>query len=171
HAPVFMGPQNALESSGTMLVSGDQTVVHTLEPELKKMTGRLEYVGEDPGMAASYKLLGNHLFLSVSAAIGDTFTLGKSLGLSRDDIREFIEMMGSTPMKARVDRLLQGNYDDPTWTLSMARKDARLMTEETERAGQTLDVMPAFGAHMDALIGQNMGEEDWTIVAKAAVSE
>ncbi len=171
HAPVFMGPQNALESTGTMLISGDQTVIKTIEPELKKMTGRLENVGEDPGMAATYKLLGNHLFLAVAAGIGDTFTLGKSLGLSKDDVREFIEMMGTSPMKARVDRLLLGNYDDPSWTLSMARKDARLMTEETERAGHTLDVMPSFGAHMDALIAQNLGEKDWTIVAKEAVLE
>ena len=27
HAPVFMGPQNALESTGFMLVSGDQSVI------------------------------------------------------------------------------------------------------------------------------------------------
>ena len=171
HAPVFMGPKSALESSGTMLVSGDQSIIQMLEPELKKMTGHLENVGEDPGAAASYKLLGNHLFLSVAAGISDTFLLGKSLGLTRDGVREFIESMGSTPMKARVDRLLQGNYDDPSWTLSMARKDARLMTEETERAGHTLDVMPSFGAHMDALIAQNMGEKDWTIVTKEAVLE
>ncbi|HEY3874593.1 MAG TPA: NAD(P)-dependent oxidoreductase [Candidatus Kapabacteria bacterium] len=171
HAPVFMGPQNALESTGTMLISGDQRIIQTIETDLKKMTGRLENLGEDPGMAASYKLLGNHLFLSVAAGIGDTFTLGKSLGISRDDIRGFIDMMGSTPMKARVDRLLLGNYDNPSWTLSMARKDARLMTEETERAGNKLDVLPSFGAHMDALIEQNMGEQDWTIVVKEAVSE
>jgi 3-hydroxyisobutyrate dehydrogenase len=34
HAPVFMGPQNALESTGSMLVSGDQDVIATIEPEL-----------------------------------------------------------------------------------------------------------------------------------------
>ena len=170
HAPVFMGPQNALESSGTMLISGDQAVIKTIEPELKRMTGRLENLGEDPGMAASYKLLGNHLLLSVAAGIGDTFMLGKSLGLSREDVEGFIETMGTAPMKARMDRLLQGNYEAPSWTLSMARKDARLMTEETERAGHTLDVMPSYGAHMDALIARHLGEKDWTIVAKEAVS-
>ncbi len=171
HAPVFMGPENALESTGTMLISGDQTVIQTIEPELKKMTGRLENLGEDPGMAATYKLLGNHLFLAVAAGIGDTFMLGKSLGLSREDVKEFIERMGASPMKARVDRLLLGNYDDPSWTLSMARKDARLMTEETERAGHTLDVLPSYGAHMDALIARDLGEKDWTIVAQEALSE
>ncbi len=34
HAPVFMGPPNALEGTGIMLVSGDQQVVQMLEPEL-----------------------------------------------------------------------------------------------------------------------------------------
>ncbi len=49
HAPVFMGPQNALESSGTMLICGDQRIIHKLQPELKKMTGRLENLGADSG--------------------------------------------------------------------------------------------------------------------------
>src|SRR5258708_2184691 len=32
HAPVFMGPQNALESTGLMLVSGDRTRVERVRP-------------------------------------------------------------------------------------------------------------------------------------------
>jgi 3-hydroxyisobutyrate dehydrogenase len=32
HAPVFMGPSNALESTGIMLVSGDQSVIEKLQP-------------------------------------------------------------------------------------------------------------------------------------------
>jgi len=59
-------------------------------------------------------------------------------------------------MKARVARMLQGNYDEPSWELLMARKDARLMTEETERAGMKLDIMPVFGAHMDKLINEGL---------------
>ena len=33
HAPVFMGPANALDSTGSMLISGDQEVIKTVEPE------------------------------------------------------------------------------------------------------------------------------------------
>src|SRR5207244_13350957 len=128
------------------------------------MTGTLMNLGDDPGEAAAYKLLGNHLFLSITASLADTFTLGKSMGISRDDVTDFIEQMGSTPMKARVARILMGNYDTPTWELLMARKDARLMTEETERAGMKLDVMPSFGVHMDQLIEEGLGAKDWTIV-------
>ncbi len=171
HAPVFMGPQNAHDSTGTMLISGDQEVVKIIEPELSKMCGTLMNLGPDPKEAAAYKLLGNHLFLSLTAGIADTFTLGKAMGLSRDDVSEFIDKMGSTPIKARVARILLGNYEEPTWELTMARKDARLMTEETERAGMTLDVMPTFGAHMDHLIAGGFGAKDWSIVAKEAVSK
>ena len=41
HAPVFMGPVNALESSGFMLISGDQKVAAQLENQLAAMTGKL----------------------------------------------------------------------------------------------------------------------------------
>src|SRR5450432_941434 len=37
HAPVFMGPPNALDGTGVMLVSGDQQIINLLEPELSKM--------------------------------------------------------------------------------------------------------------------------------------
>src|SRR5665213_1237072 len=55
HAPVFMGPPNALESTGVMLVSGDQEVVKKTEPELSKMTGKLMNLGPDEGKAAGIK--------------------------------------------------------------------------------------------------------------------
>lgn len=170
HAPVFMGPLNALESTGIMLVSGDQDAIKKIEPELAKMTGTVENLGEELSKAAAYKLMGNHLFMALSAALTDTFSLGKALGFTRDEVVELIEKMGSAPMKARVNRLLMQNYDDPTWELAMARKDARLMTEEAELARQSLMVMPALAKRMDALIAQGHGSEDWSIIAKEAIS-
>ncbi|MEP7235177.1 MAG: NAD(P)-dependent oxidoreductase [Ignavibacteriota bacterium] len=170
HAPVFMGPSNALESTGTMLISGDQNVIKSIEADLSKMTGTLVNLGSDPKQAAAYKLLGNHLFLSITAGIADTFTLGKAMGVSSSDVSDFIDQMGSTPIKARVARIMMGNYDSPTWELTMARKDARLMVEESALSGQSLDVMPSFGAHMDRLIAAGFGSKDWSIVAKEAVS-
>lgn len=170
HAPVFMGPQNALESSGSMLVSGDQAVIAKVEAALKQMTGELQNMGENVGDAAAYKLLGNHNFLSISAALIDSITLGKSLGLPMEDVIGFLEQIGTTPSAARIKRLRMGNYDAPTWELLMARKDARLMVEEATRAHNDLMVMPALGREMDALIAEGLGSKDWSIVAKEAIS-
>lgn len=169
HAPVFMGPTNALDGTGIMLVSGDPAIIQEIEPHLSKMTGTLQSLSENTDEAAAYKLLGNHIFLAISAGLTDTFTLGKSLGLSNEDITDFIEQMGSAPMKARVARLMMKNYDTPTWELLMARKDARLMQEEAERAGTPLMVMPALGKVMDDHIAAGEGSQDWTIFSKKAV--
>lgn len=170
HAPVFMGPMNALEGTGMMLVSGNASVVKEIESELLKMTGTLENLGEDTDKAAAYKLLGNHMFLAISAGITDSFTLGKSLGIETEEIVDFIENMSSAPMKARVARLMMKNYDTPTWELLMARKDARLMQEEAERANTPLMVMPALGKVMDSFIANGEGGKDWTVFSKNAVS-
>ncbi|MBO9571428.1 MAG: NAD(P)-binding domain-containing protein, partial [Chitinophagaceae bacterium] len=74
HAPVFMGPPNALESTGIMLVSGDQQVIKAIEAELSSMTGKLLNLGEQPGKAAAIKLLGNLLHISITGAISDLVT-------------------------------------------------------------------------------------------------
>src|SRR5580693_459740 len=55
HAPVFMGPPNALESTGYMLVSGDQQIVDRFSPDLTKMTGKLLNFGSETGRAAAMK--------------------------------------------------------------------------------------------------------------------
>ena len=170
HAPVFMGPISALEGTGIMLISGDQNVIAEIEPELKKMTGELMNLGEDVSKAAAYKLLGNHLFLAISAGLTDTYTLGKALNFSREEVADLIEHIGAAPMKARVGRLLMGNYDDPTWELAMARKDARLMHEEAVMAKHELMIMPALGEVMDKLIAEGHGAKDWTVFAKNATA-
>ncbi|RZL13301.1 MAG: NAD(P)-dependent oxidoreductase, partial [Pedobacter sp.] len=47
HAPVFMGPSNALDSSGNMLISGDQELIEKLRPELSKLVSKYEERNED----------------------------------------------------------------------------------------------------------------------------
>ncbi|KAK6021504.1 phosphogluconate dehydrogenase, NAD binding domain protein, partial [Ostertagia ostertagi] len=53
HAPVFMGPPNALDSTGYMLVSGDQDIIKTVEPILSGMTGKLINFGPEINRAAA----------------------------------------------------------------------------------------------------------------------
>src|ERR1035438_759931 len=81
HAPVFMGPPNALESTGYMLISGDPEIIKKIEPELSAMTGRLINFGTDTNKAAGMKLLGNLFLMSLTAGIADSLALAKSLSI------------------------------------------------------------------------------------------
>jgi len=167
HAPVFMGPSNALEGTGAMLVSGDQALIGRLEPHLSKMTGQLLNFGPEPGRAAGMKLLGNLFLVSFTAGIGDMLGLAKALHIPVSDISQLMDAWNPGAMvPARLKRVATADFTQPSWTLSMARKDTRLMLEGAERGGVDLTVIPAIAKEMDSWIGEGHGNDDWTVIAK-----
>ena len=170
HAPVFMGPQNALESTGTMMVSGDQAVIATIEPELAKMTGKVLNFGTDTNKAAGIKLIGNLFLIAMTAGLADTLSMAKSLGISIDEVSQlFATWNPGAMLPMRLKKMTSNTFDQPTWELSMARKDAGLMMLEAKRAGRPLAVIPAIADEMDKWIAKGLGNNDWTVIAKDAV--
>lgn len=170
HAPVFMGPSNALDGSGTMLASGDRALFDALTPALQQMTGTLVYLGEDPVRAASIKLLGNLFLLGMTAGLADMFALGDSLGVPAADAVQVFDWFNPAAMApARAQRMRGGDLSQPTWTLAMARKDAKLMIESAEQHGGRLAVIPAIAAEMDRWIEAGHSGHDWMIIGRGAV--
>lgn len=169
HAPVFMGPQNALDATGTMLASGPQERFDAVAPALRAMCGTLVYLGPDPGRAAAIKLLGNSFFLALTAGLTDVLALGAAMGITGAEVSAFFEwFMPGGSMTGRLKRLREREYDHPSWTLAMARKDARLMLEAAARGGGDLIVTPAVAAAMDRLIAEGRDADDWTVLARDA---
>lgn len=170
HAPVFMGPQNALESTGIMLVSGEAKHVEALTPALSAMTGKLHYLGARPDAAASFKLLGNLFLMFLTSGLADLLALAKALDVSPADASKLFDMFnpGAT-IGARMKRMTDAKFEDASWELSMARKDARIMIEEAGRKHVPLAVLPAIAARMDAVIAEGHGSDDWTVIAKDAL--
>jgi 3-hydroxyisobutyrate dehydrogenase len=170
HAPVFMGPQNALESTGVMLLSGDRTHVTPLVPVLSAMTGKLVDLGPRPDAAAAFKLMGNLFLMFLTTGLADMLMLAKATGVAPEDAARLFESFnpGAT-IGARARRMLDGRFEQPSWELAMARKDARIILDEAARANLTLAVVPAIAARMDAVIAAGFGTHDWTVLAKDAL--
>jgi 3-hydroxyisobutyrate dehydrogenase len=167
HAPVFMGPPNALEGTGMMLISGDQQVVKMLEPELSRMTGKLWNLGEKPEKAASVKLLGNLFHISLTGAVSDILTLADSLKVPVAEISTLLDLLNpGVVAQGRLKKISSNTFDQPSWELVMARKDARLMMEQANSTQKTLMVVPAVAKRMDAWLEKGHGKDDWTIISK-----
>ena len=170
HAPVFMGPPNALEGTGTMLVSGDQEIVTRFLPVLQKMTGKVLNFGDETGRAAGMKLLGNCFLVCFTTGIADTLMLAKGLHIPLADLNTLFDTWNPGAMlPARLKRMTSGDFSNPSWELSMARKDTGLFLKEAEHGGVTLKVIPAIAAEMDRWIGKGHGSDDWTVIAKDAI--
>ncbi len=168
HAPVFMGPQNALESTGVMLLSGDRALAEAVRPRLSPMTGKLIDLGARVDAAASFKLLGNLFLMFVTTGLADMLALAKALDVSPSEAASLFTFFnpGAT-VEGRMKRMIEARFSEPSWELSMARKDAGLMLEEAARANVPLAVLPTIAARMDAVIAEGHGGDDWTVLGKA----
>jgi 3-hydroxyisobutyrate dehydrogenase len=167
HAPVFMGPQNALESTGHMLVSGNQGLVKKLEPQLSAMTGKLINFGEETGKAAAIKLTGNLFLVVFTAGIADTLSFAHALNISASDLSQLFDNWNpGNSLPARLKRMTADDFSDASWRLDMARKDTELFMQEAASKNLNLKVIPAVATLMDEWIQKGHGKDDWTIIGK-----
>ena len=71
----------------------------------------------------------------------------------------------------RLKKIVGGDFSQPSWELSMARKDAGLMMQEAEKGGTHLTVIPAIAKLMDHWISKGHGNDDWMIISKGDDSQ
>jgi 3-hydroxyisobutyrate dehydrogenase len=170
HAPVFMGPVNALEGTGLMLASGDRARFDALSPALEKMTGKLTWVGPQEERAAGLKLIGNLFLMAMTTGLIDALALGKAEGIPPAEAGALFDLFNPGAfVPQRVKRILAADYANPSWELGMARKDARLMLEAAAAGGVALTLIPAIAAAMDASLAQGEARSDWTVLAKGFI--
>lgn len=165
HAPVFMSPQNALDSAGVMLFSGSAERHEKMKSALAPMTGRLAYLGTDTGRAAAMKLGGNLMLMAITAGLTDMARFLKGADQPREAINELFEHFNpGLSVQPRAKRMFSGEYENPSWELKMARKDARLMLAEAEKNALPLKFLPQIAAEMDRFIAAGKAEHDWTVL-------
>lgn len=167
HAPVFMSPQNALESAGVMLFSGEKGRYEKYQSHLAPLTGKLVYLGEDTGRAAAMKLGGNLMLMAITAGLTDMARFLKGADIPRETISQLFESFNpGLSVQPRAKRMFSGEYDNPSWQLKMARKDARLILEEADKNNLPLQFLPAVATEMDRFLVSGDGERDWTVLGR-----
>jgi len=170
HAPVFMGPQNALDATGTMIASGDAEIFDRLKPALEPMCGRLVYLGPATDRAAGVKLIGNLFLISLTAGLSDAFALGQALGVPNEQVAELFKMFSlDAIVPARVQRMQERDHSQASFNLAMARKDTRLMIEAADGQRVPLTILPAIADEMDRWLDRGHAADDWIVITRDAV--
>jgi 3-hydroxyisobutyrate dehydrogenase len=164
HCPVFMGPAAAREHKGTVLAAGPRVLFDAVHAELARMSARVEYFGERPDLAAVYKLVGNAFVVGINALVADVFAIGAGAGVSSADALKILDFFNpSGVIGARGKKMVEKDYE-PTWELTMARKDVRLMIETAD--DYPLAALDGIAERMDALIAEGRGSDDLAVIAK-----
>lgn len=170
HAPVFMGPGNAREGTGVMLVAGPRAIFDEVQPQLDRMTGTVRYMGERVDLAAAFKLFGNMMIMFVVSGLADLYSLARGLDIDpREAYTLFRDFNPSGQVTGRGKRMADGDYTPPMFELSAARKDVRLMQESADLGGAVLHVLPAIAERFDEVIAAGFGADDLAAIATPEV--
>ncbi len=163
HAPVLMSPAACRAASGLMLAAGPRAVFERARPALEPMTGKVLFLGERRDLAAANKLFANAMIIANTAGLADVFAMAKGLGIAAPDARAIFDTFNPAVVVGyRGGAMAKGDYT-PSFELTMARKDVRLMLETAGDA--PLAVLPAVASRMDALVARGLGGDDMGVLA------
>jgi 3-hydroxyisobutyrate dehydrogenase-like beta-hydroxyacid dehydrogenase len=97
----------------------------------------------------------------MSALAGDIVRLADATGVDpQDAVKMFQQFNPGQFFPARFAKVAEGPFEPASFTISMARKDVRLMVEEAAEHGYPLVVMPAVAAQYDAAIARGESAMD-----------
>lgn len=174
-APVLGTKQPA--EAGRLIVLAAGPVEHRdlVTPVFDAVGGRTVWTGEDAaeGSATRLKLVANSWVIAVTNAVGEALALAKGLGV---DPQGFFDAIGGGPLDmgylhAKSTLILGGGLTPPSFSVTTAAKDARLIVEAAQRHGVRMDVAEASAERFRRAEEQGHGEEDMAAAYFASFEE
>lgn len=142
--PVSGGVAGAKKGSLALMASGDRGAFDLLVPVLENL-GKVFYVGAEPGMAQTMKLINNICSAAALAITSEAMVLGAKAGLEAETMIDVLNA-GSGRNSASVDkipRFVLPRTFDFGFAVGLSAKDIRLCVEEGERLGVPMMVASA----------------------------
>ncbi|MBI3790405.1 MAG: NAD(P)-dependent oxidoreductase [Gemmatimonadetes bacterium] len=169
HAPVFIGPAMARQALGSILVAGPEALFEQVKPALEQQAAKVVYFGERADLAAVFKLCGNGLLIGVAGAVADMYAIAKGAGVPSAEASKIFEFFNfNVVVGGRGGAMAAGKFTPPSFELTMARKDVRLMLETAGAA--PMSTLPGIAARMDALIAAGHGADELAVIARDSVA-
>ncbi|RAJ70162.1 3-hydroxyisobutyrate dehydrogenase [Streptomyces sp. Amel2xB2] len=160
-APVLGTRAPAEAGQLLVLAAGPESARTGAGPVLEAIGSRTVWVGEEPGAASRLKLVCNSWVLAVTHGTAEALALADGLGVDPQSFLDAIEG-GSLDMgylRIKADTIRSGQYT-PSFAVSTAEKDARLIVSAGEEAGVRLDVAEAGAERFRRAAELGHGDED-----------
>jgi 3-hydroxyisobutyrate dehydrogenase len=158
-APVLGTRQPAEEGKLVVLASGPDDALDTCAPFFDAVAARTLRLGE-AGTGTRLKLAVNAWVVVVTEGTAETIALAEALGLDPNLVLEAVSggALDLPYMRMKAKLMFEREFP-PSFALSLAAKDARLVVEAAERHDADLPAARAIAARM-AEAAQTHGDED-----------
>lgn len=168
--PVLGTRQPAEKGELIVLSAGPPAARHRCEPLFDAVGVRTVFLGEEPGAGSRLKLVLNHWIAALTAATADTILLARTLGV---DPQVFLDTIAGGPLDTGYAQLkggamIAGAFSPPSFPLSLAAKDVRLVLEAARAGGLELALAPGVLGRFEAAEERGHGGDDMAAVILGA---
>jgi 3-hydroxyisobutyrate dehydrogenase-like beta-hydroxyacid dehydrogenase len=162
-SPILGSPTAVLSGEAAYLIGGPRELYDRLAPAYDVLAdaSRRAYVGEDPSVAATLKLLSNYLLMSGIATLAEVVATAQAIGLPDELIRDYL---GKLPLVApalhnRLDDIVSGVHDG-WFSTTLGAKDVRLATALARSHGVELPLADAVKRRFEEAAAQGWADAD-----------
>ncbi len=160
-APVLGTRAPAEQGKLVILASGPETAHPAADPVFEAVGARTQWLGE-AGAATAAKVAINSWVVGVVGVLAETITLSEALGV---DPQVFFDAVEGGPLDLGYARLkgpamMKRAFDDVSFRLALARKDADLVLAAAAEVGLELPVMEGVVTRLRAAEADGHGDED-----------
>jgi 3-hydroxyisobutyrate dehydrogenase len=159
-APVVGTKQPAEKGELTILASGPRDARERAKPVFDAVGARTIELGE-AGEGTRLKLVINSWLVILVEGLAETIAFAEAIGVDPERFLETIEGGPVGPPYAQLKgKMMIARKFDPSFSLALARKDARLVLEAAERHGFDAALVDVVARKMDEAIAAGHGDDD-----------
>jgi 3-hydroxyisobutyrate dehydrogenase len=168
-APVLGTKAPAEQGKLIVIAAGPAEARERCAPVFDAVGARTVALGDEPGAATRMKLVLNAWLLALIEGLGESVALAEGLGV---DPAAFLDIIDGGPLgppyaKMKGTMMIERSYE-PSFSLALAAKDARLALGAAESAGLELPALRAILGQLDKAVEQGHGDEDMAAAVEAS---
>ena len=165
-APVGGSRQAAASGELRLFVGGDAATLDKARPALAAIANTIDLLGP-AGQGATWKLINNQLIAAQVAALAEALDVARKAGFRPEQISSLIVNGAalSPIVKLKLPRMLERDYDQTDFGLSLMLKDARYAAALAQALGTPADMTSAAVSAFSRAEAKGLGAKDFAAVA------
>ena len=161
-APVLGSKPQALNGTLLVMAGGEQEVFDQQQLLLKQLANAPQRVGP-VGSGAATKIALNQLIASLTHSFSLSLRLIQQAGVP---VETFMEILRPSALYAptfdkKLQRMLDGHYNDPNFSTALLRKDLMLFLQESSEQGLQADGLQGVAALLERANGTDLDALDY----------
>lgn len=161
-APVSGGTVAAEKGTLAVMPAGPADTYQTVEPILRVIGKNIFYLGTDPSLGQTLKIINNTLYATTMVASCEALVYGVKAGLDPKTMLDVINVSSGRSF-ATMERIPQCVLDRSfpvRFTTELLHKDVKMCIDEAEKLGAPMVVSPAARQFLAFAMTQGDGDKD-----------